>query len=125
TLPDIFSETLDIRTLVLEGTLIERLERLVIDRMVAETAGPVFIVSGSVEGLSRDPEKFNPKLDLAIGVEKLTLENLRRYWPLPLAPETTRPYVIDLLEQGRIPKAEATLRFDLASLRDKTAPHDA
>lgn len=114
--PELFPEPLKPVEIRLGAAVTPGLERLEIHEAVADFGGPVFRASGRI-GPLENPQNWN----IEAGLDAFPVDDLARYWPKPLLPET-RDWLIHHLADGTVDGATFAMRLTPETLQQSAWP---
>jgi len=117
--PELFEETLNIRSVAVKGNFKEAPWELNVTGATFQFDRPVIRFEGAV---FREEAEFG--LRGLVEAQNAEVKELRRYWPVPLAPKT-RSWVIGHFLDGMIPHAEATLNLRPGELGSSNIREDS
>ena len=119
TYTDLWPDGLPIASVGLSGRYEGETDRLEIDRFTADLGGPVFSAHATAlrlgDGLT---------VDARVGLDKVPLPDLKRYWPLGAA-QRTRDWVVKNMTFGDLTDTTATLSLSMADLASGKMSLDA
>ncbi|MCC7260056.1 MAG: AsmA-like C-terminal domain-containing protein, partial [Alphaproteobacteria bacterium] len=116
---ELFAEPLRIAALEAKGAVTNDFTTLELESSKIDFHGPVLKANGS---LTRKEQSVAIALDAT--AEELPVEELYRYWPVPLAAKP-REWVTTRITKGIVPHAHAKLVLDTADIVERHIPADA
>ncbi len=103
----------------LDASVTPGLERLEIQETIADFGGPVFRLSGRI-GSFPHPRNWN----MEAGLDAFSVDDLARFWPKPLLPET-RGWLVRNLSDGTVDGATFALRLTPETFQQNAWPAEA
>jgi len=129
-LPDYFPEEISIKKLELKGGFSFPEQTLTIDSFVFEPDTSPHYPTFSLKGTFKNflslflPQKISPELDFSTRIDTLNVDDIKKYWPLPIRP-LLREWITTRITSGQITHAEGIFHitpedFDLLRQHEET-----
>lgn len=115
-LPELFSDTIEIKNLTIDADLYNGLSDFAINNMSVDLHGPTVKISGNIHNTKQWPE-FLPSLDIKASVENVEVDDVASYWPYPLD-RAVREWVTQNITEGMVTHAEGHFKFEARDIEN-------
>lgn len=113
-IPELYPEKLPVQSIAVTGRLDNGYDTLTVSGARVDLGGPVIAMNGNIVGLESvdTPRSGSLLVNVDIGIEQVTMEDLKRYWPQGVG-ENVRQWVTTRMPEGAIEGALAKINLKL------------